>query len=58
MHGRVALQRERWRDVAAAYLVHRGLQLASRAARRDMMTTLACELREQPATTARPGTEN
>ena len=49
MHGRVALGRERWRDVAAAYLVHTGLRLATVVARREIVTTLAREC-EQSAT--------
>jgi hypothetical protein len=35
---------ESWRDVAAAYLVHTGLRLASRAARRTMALHLAAEM--------------
>lgn len=58
MHGRVVVEHGSWRDVLGAYLVHRGLQLAGAVARRDMMTTLARELREQPATTARPESED
>jgi hypothetical protein len=58
MHGRVVVERGSWRDVLGAYLVHRGLQLAGVVARRDMMTTLTRELREQEATTARPKMED
>lgn len=36
--------RESWRDVAAAYLVHRGLRLASPRARRGMALHLAADL--------------
>lgn len=32
-----------WRDVAAAYLVHRGLRLASRAGRLDISRVLGAE---------------
>ena len=33
----------RWRDVAAAYLVHCGLRLASRAGARDIRAVLTAE---------------
>jgi hypothetical protein len=33
----------RWRDVAAAYLVHRGLRLASRAGAREIRAVLTAE---------------
>jgi hypothetical protein len=41
--------RERWRDVAAAYLVHLGLQLAGPRTRHDIATHLAAELRADVA---------
>ena len=41
--------RERWRDVAAAYLVHLGLRLAGPRTRHDIATHLAAELRADVA---------
>jgi|KBSMisStaDraftv2_1062788.scaffolds.fasta_scaffold2161374_1 hypothetical protein len=43
---------ESWRDVAAAVLVHYGLRLASRRARRAMALHMAAELRSDAATRA------
>jgi hypothetical protein len=41
--------RERWRDVAAAYLVHCGLRLAGRRTRHDIAAHMAAELRADVA---------
>lgn len=41
--------RERWRDVAAAYLVHLGLRLAGPRTRHDIAAHLAAELRADVA---------